>query len=119
MTVYAVAEGDYDDYRIIAVFSTREKAEKLIKDLAPALDCPSIEVWRVDDDTPVLYTWQYTRYVNPQGHQGNAKPWEYTSFDYCQIVEQKDVWIRVNGNSKEEVEQLMEKVWEERYASSK
>jgi hypothetical protein len=47
MKVYAVSSGDYSDYRIDAVYSTKERAEAFINGATTTYD---IEEWELDQD---------------------------------------------------------------------
>lgn len=49
MTIYAVSSGEYSDWTIEAVFSTREKAEQFKQDyFGGSYDCVDIWEWDID-----------------------------------------------------------------------
>lgn len=53
MKVYVVTAGDYSDYKIVAIFSTEEKADAYIRAreaIYPYSDFNSVTTWYVDDD---------------------------------------------------------------------
>ena len=55
MEVFLVSQGEYSDWYIVGIFSTREKAEKFIadnpvKELKWQSDYNEIEVWIVDNE---------------------------------------------------------------------
>ena len=50
--VYIVTDGSYSDYRIIAVFATREEAKRLT-----AIDGGNIETWRLSEKADDLVWW--------------------------------------------------------------
>ena len=69
MKVYVVTEGYYSDYKILAVFSTREKAERYIKlcqkyrDLLNSLEIEEFEL----DREPEEYVYTFVR-MNRDGN---------------------------------------------------
>lgn len=57
--VYAVSSGCYSDYRVNAIFSTKELAEEFMR-LIPDSDYNDIEVYEVDPNTPDLIKRGYS-----------------------------------------------------------
>jgi len=123
MKVYVLTHGDYDDFNILAIFSTKEKAEKYLETVAEATDSASIDEWDVDDfdNLPKMYRWSmYRRLDNPAVHYPEYKQIAndpkccHPRLEYTQVVEHKGVSLQVFGNSKEEVEQLMKQALEDR-----
>ena len=53
MTLYVVTEGEYSDYHIVGIYSTKELAEKVKKYHNGLYDYPDIEEWELDKDIPV------------------------------------------------------------------
>ena len=53
MYVYVVLYGCFDSQSIQGIYSTREKAEQVIKTMNK-LDYPTLEKWKVDDETYYL-----------------------------------------------------------------
>lgn len=52
MTLYVVTEGEYSDYHIVGIYSTKEQAEKVKKYYSGLWDYPDIEEWELDGDVP-------------------------------------------------------------------
>lgn len=48
VTIFIVTQGDYSDYRIRAVFSSRELAETYVSGMGKKYDTPEIEEWALD-----------------------------------------------------------------------
>ena len=66
MTVYVVTSGEYSDYRIDAIFSTRERAEAYLSQLKGA-ECSSgyeqIAEWAVDEQASAVRRIRYGRSI--------------------------------------------------------
>ena len=61
--VYIVTSGEYSDYHIVGVYSTREKAEQLIKDIQFQREYPnneSVKEWVIDYYLPLDYRFYVT-----------------------------------------------------------
>lgn len=52
MTLYVVTEGEYSDYHIVGIYSTKEQAEKVKKYHSGWWDYPDIEEWELDGNVP-------------------------------------------------------------------
>lgn len=57
--VYAISAGSYSDYRIVAVFSSEEKANEFMR-LVPDPDYNGIEVYELDSKVPDLIKHGYS-----------------------------------------------------------
>jgi hypothetical protein len=51
-TIFVTTEGEYDDYKITGVFSSREKAENWLRVCCDAEE-PNIEEWKLDHYTKI------------------------------------------------------------------
>ena len=62
--VYAVSRGSYSDYRIVAVFSTKEQADELCRRYGEDMhDDADVEEWIVDAPMPNDGLLQYTVWI--------------------------------------------------------
>lgn len=52
MTLYVVTEGEYSDYHIVGIYSTKEQAEKVKKYRSGLYEYPDIEEWELDANVP-------------------------------------------------------------------
>ena len=81
MTLYVVTEGEYSDYHIVGIYSTKEHAEKVKKYYNGLYDYPDIEEWELDKDIPenLEDVREYYRisYDEKQWRKGN---WSSTRF---------------------------------------
>lgn len=59
--IYAVSTGTYSDYGIVAVFSTKEKAEEFMK-FVPSEDYNDIETYELDPDVAAQIREGYSPY---------------------------------------------------------
>lgn len=62
-TIYAVSDGEYSDYGILALFSTREKAERYIekhKEADQYLSNPNIEEYELDSEDAKVFKKVYS-----------------------------------------------------------
>jgi predicted glycosyl hydrolase (DUF1957 family) len=74
MRVFVVTTGNYSDYGIDSIFSTREKAEAYVKKNSHVLDCVNIDEWEVDSNSKAVERkyWRGALYLKDQeifGHQ--------------------------------------------------
>lgn len=53
MKVFAISRGSYSDYRVLAVFSTREKAEAWLPFVSSDYEEPFVEDFEFDPEVPV------------------------------------------------------------------
>ena len=53
MNIYIVTNGEYSDYRIIAVFLDEEKAEELRKEI----NADKVEVWKTGEEKLTIKWW--------------------------------------------------------------
>jgi len=53
-TGWIVSRGSYDDYRVVAIFSEKEKAEAYMKVISALYDDVDAELFYVDPDPPLF-----------------------------------------------------------------
>lgn len=74
MTLYVVTEGEYSDYHIVGIYSTKEQAEKIKKYRSGLYEYPDIEEWELNGYIPedIDYAREYYRitYNDRQYGQG-------------------------------------------------
>ena len=54
MKVYLVTQGDYSDYRVQAVFSTKDEAESYAKIISREYEEAKVETWGMDEKLPLM-----------------------------------------------------------------
>jgi len=85
MTVYIITAGEYSDYHICAVFSTREQAEAALPIFTSNYDYewPEINEWKVDDIS--RYPPGFLPFTITMDNEGNTEQVERisaTSFEH-------------------------------------
>lgn len=87
MQVYVVTSGEYSDYRIDAIFSTRELAQEYVdlKEFTDEYETYHIQSWEVDE----LHPSEFVDLILINGKVYNYKylewriGWLYDEFDHC------------------------------------
>lgn len=81
MTLYVVTEGEYSNYHIVGIYSTKELAEKVKKYHNGLYDYPDIEEWELDKDIPenLEDVREYYR-VSYYENQWGKRDWSSTCF---------------------------------------
>ena len=95
-TIYAVSSGDYSDYRVVAVFSTRAKAGAFIAAI-PDSEWNEIEVYELDPDTADLIKDGYALWRVLMLRDGTVESIEKSNLGrYCYSVTncRFEIWRR-------------------------
>ena len=91
--IYVVTEGEYSDYHICGVFSSRYHAQQAIKKLGGGLD-----VWVLDSVDPA--TFKLNIYSVIMTRNGNTEECTRLEFDWTSFgwAMETRIWKTVDGN---------------------
>lgn len=92
-TIYAVTEGSYSDFRVRALFSTKEKAEDLMR-LVPNADYNDIEEYELNPNTSYLVKRGYAPYDVVMLKDGEVEYIEKRKTTCYFLTEECCVWKR-------------------------
>jgi hypothetical protein len=124
-TVWAVAQGSYSDYRVLATFETRELAQKV----AATSDYFQVESFVMYDAVPVRWTVYFMGIVSrnvyidkgksqkvwgePYGNVQVKWPWDMAcnTDGKPYICQGKDSFIHIEGVDKARVEKAFNDFW--------
>lgn len=84
--IFAVNSGVYSDYRVVALFSTQEKAQAFMN-AAPNQEYNDIEVYELDPPAADLLRRGYSVWYILMRHDGTTERVERTENDHYDVVE--------------------------------
>ena len=100
-TVYAVTAGSYSDYRIVALFSTKERAEEFIAAMTKPdgyNELNGIEEFELDPQTADMIRRGYSVWYVQMLIDGNTERCERTNTDLYNVGEVGHrIWDRANA----------------------
>jgi hypothetical protein len=100
MTIYVVVDGEYSDYHICGIFSSRELANKYREDCKPR-EGGEIEEWKVDEHVGKIKRTLY------RCEMPGARTWDFDQIDLPSLrVPEKNITI------------VGDKFWADSYVSS-
>jgi hypothetical protein len=92
-TIWAIEEGEYSDYHVVGVFTSKENAEKVLEKLKGEYNYPSLVEWPLDPAVAELNQGlsQYLVWMLKDGSVERVEQREFSSYDLAGEV---IVWKR-------------------------
>lgn len=92
-TVWAIEEGEYSDYHVVGVFTSKENAEKVLEKLKDKYTYPTLVEWPLDPAVAELNQGlsQYLVWMLKDGSVESVKQQEFSAYNLAGEIR---VWER-------------------------